>query len=65
MLGEEFLQEGRAEAYADAVLTLLAARSLAVSSEQRAHVLSCSDAAVLVRSLRRAATATTTAEARE
>jgi hypothetical protein len=49
---------GRAEGEAKGVLTVLAARGIAVPDELRARILSCSDLAQLDRWLTRAATAT-------
>jgi hypothetical protein len=51
------LAQGRAEALANAVLTVLAARGIAFSDEVRARVLACTDLATLDRWLARAATA--------
>lgn len=57
--------EARAEirGEARALLTLLEARGLSVSDEQRARVLACADLEALERWIRRAATASTTDQA--
>ncbi len=52
---------GEARGKADAVLSVLAARDIAVSDEVRAQVLACADLATLDRWLRRAATLKTAA----
>lgn len=54
-------EEGRASEAAESVLSLLAARQLAVSDEQRARITACRDLGRLRAWLIRAATATETA----
>jgi hypothetical protein len=58
-------QEGEATGTAKAILTVLAARGLAVDEAIRACVLRCSDAATLGRWLARAVTAASAEEAIE
>jgi flagellar biosynthesis/type III secretory pathway protein FliH len=53
----EGLAEGHSEGKAEALLTILAARGLAVSEEQRQRILACRDLASLDRWIARAATA--------
>lgn len=53
--------DGEARGEANAVLSVLAARDIAVSDEVRAHVLACTDLATLDRWLHRAATLKTAA----
>lgn len=54
--------EGRTEGLVDAVLTVLAARGVTVSDEERARLVAVKDAAVLQRWLGRAVTVATAAE---
>ena len=53
--------EGKAEGKADAILSVLSAREIAVTDEIRAQILACTDLATLDRWLRRAATLKTAA----
>ena len=54
--------EGKAEAKADSVLTILDARGVRVTKAVREKILSCTDAALLQRWLRSAASASSAAE---
>lgn len=53
--------EGKAEGKADAILSVLSAREIAVTDEIRARIVACTDLATLDRWLRRAATLKTAA----
>jgi hypothetical protein len=59
---EEIHDRGKAEGKAGSVLSVLNARGLASSQEQRQRVMSCTDADQLDRWLKRACTATTADE---
>ncbi len=54
--------EGKAEGKAEAVLSVLAARGVEVSEDDRLRILSCSDLPTLERGLRQAATAASAGE---
>jgi hypothetical protein len=54
--------EGKAEGKAQAVLVVLEARGLAVSTEQRERILTCADIPTLEGWIRRAATAASAEE---
>jgi hypothetical protein len=59
---EEWMMEGRAQGEAEAVLSVLEARGLAVSVAERERIAKCTDLALLDGWLRRAATVATAAE---
>lgn len=54
--------EGKAEGKAEGVLQVLDARGIAVSEEQKARILACTDIAVLDRWIRRAVSVSSTEE---
>lgn len=58
----EGVESGLAQGTAEATLTVLAARGIAVDSETRARIVECTDAAALTRWLARAVTADSAAE---
>ncbi len=59
---EEGRQEGRQEGRVAALLAILEARGLSVSEAEQASISACTDAALLTRWIRKAATAATVAE---
>jgi hypothetical protein len=58
----ELEAQGRAHGTADALLTLLQARGLPVSDEQRVRIAGCTDLELLAQWIRKAATVSSTEE---